>query len=232
MTSAELRGAIVRPACLVAHEVEPALVERLLRDVKGQAGALPLLQFALTEVWKYRDARRLTLRAYEELGKDEHGRPTGIEGALEHRANEIYTKLSPSDQDLCRWIFLRLVQPGEGTEDTKRRVPYRELLPAKADLVEAVRKVIYVLSSSEARLITTQGSDSTDGWVEVAHEALIQGWTRLRQWINVDRAGFAHSAPADRCRPGVGIRKAGRQGWLPLHGGAAGRLSRVGRLTP
>src|SRR5262249_13562320 len=77
----ELREAIEQPAYLVGCEVEPALTERLLADVEGQAGALPLLQFALTEVWKKRDVRKLTLRAYDELG--------GVEGALEHRATEI-----------------------------------------------------------------------------------------------------------------------------------------------
>jgi hypothetical protein len=74
------------------------------------------MQFALTEVWKKPDVRRLTLRVYDELG--------GVAGSLEHRANEVYRKLTPEEQELCRWIFLRLVQPGEGTEDTKRRVSY------------------------------------------------------------------------------------------------------------
>jgi len=190
MTPPELREAIVQPAFLVGHEVEPALIERLLGDVKGQTGALPLLQFALTEVWKKRDVGRLTLRAYEELGEDEHGRPRGIEGALEHRANEIYNKLDRADQDLCRRIFLRLVQPGEGIEDTKRRVSYHELLPANPERAEAVRKLIHTLSEREARLITTEAADASEGWVEVAHEALIRGWTQLRQWVDVDRAGL------------------------------------------
>jgi WD40 repeat protein len=190
MNQAELREAIVQPAFLVGHEVEPALVERLLADVKGQAGALPLLQFALTELWKKRDVRRLTLRAYEELGRDEHGKARGIEGTLEHRANEIYSKLDQADQELCRRIFLRLVQLGEGTEDTKRRVPIRELLPANVDRAAAVRKLIYTLSERDARLITTEGGDANDGWVEVAHEALITGWTRLHQWVDADRASL------------------------------------------
>ena len=107
--------------------MEPGLTERLLADVEGQPGALPLLQFALTEVWKKRDVRRLTLRAYR--AGEGPGRARGIEGVLEHRANEIYRNLTPEDQELCRRLFLRLVQPGEGTEDTKRRVSYRELLP-------------------------------------------------------------------------------------------------------
>ena len=82
MREDELRAAIERPAQLVGCEVEPALAERLLADVEGRPGAPPLMQFALTEVWKRRKARRLTLRVYEELG--------GVEGALQHRADEIY----------------------------------------------------------------------------------------------------------------------------------------------
>jgi WD40 repeat protein len=190
MTTAELREAIVQPAYVVGQEIEPALVERLLGDVKGQTGALPLLQFALMEVWKKRDSRRLTLRAYEVLGVDEQGRPRGIEGALEHRADEIYNGLSPADQDLCRRIFLRLVQPGNGTEDTKRRVSFGELLPADTVRADAFRRLIYILSEREARLITTEGDDPSEGWVEVAHEALIQGWSRLRQWVDIDRSGL------------------------------------------
>jgi hypothetical protein len=97
MAAAELREVIEQPAFRVGCEVEPGLTERLLADVKGQAGALPLLQFALTEVWKKREVRRLTLRAYTELGKDDKGEQRGIEGVLEHRANEIYCSLNAED---------------------------------------------------------------------------------------------------------------------------------------
>ena len=182
MQEDELREAINRPAYLVGCEVEPALSERLLADVEGQPGALPLLQFALTEVWKKRDVRRLTLRPYEALG--------GVEGALEHRANEIFQRFKPEEQEFCRRIFLRLVQPGEGTEDTKRRVPYHELLPDDPERAAAMREVIRVLAHRDARLITTEGADATDGAVEVAHEALIRGWTQLRRWIETERAGL------------------------------------------
>jgi hypothetical protein len=182
MSVAELREAIEQPAFLVGCEVEAALTERLLADVEGQAGALPLLQFALTELWKKRDVRRLTLRAHEDLG--------GVEGALEHRADEIYQKFKSQEQELCRRIFLRLVQPGEGTEDTKRRVAYHELLPDDPARAAAVRHVIKALADPDARLITTEGTGPSGGVVEVAHEALIRGWTRLSQWIEADRAGL------------------------------------------
>jgi len=190
MTADELRAAIEQPAFLVGCEVEPALTERLLGNVKGQSGALPLMQFALTEVWKKRDVRRLTLSAYEDLGKDDQGKRRGIEGVLDHRANEIYNKLSPEDQNLCRRLFLRLVQPGEGTEDTKRRVPYSELLPADPVRAAAAKTLIQTLASQDIRLITTEGTVATDGAVEVAHEALIRGWKQLRQWVNDERAGL------------------------------------------
>src|SRR4029450_8828144 len=86
MTAAELRDAVERPAFLIGCEPAPALTERFLADAEGQPGALPLVQFALTEVGRKRDVRRLTLEAYEELG--------GVEGALERRADEIYRNLS------------------------------------------------------------------------------------------------------------------------------------------
>jgi WD40 repeat protein len=190
MTAEELREAIEQPAFRVGCEVEPALTQRLLADVEGQPGSLPLLQFALTEVWKKRDIRRLTLPAYTELGKDDKGEPRGIEGVLDHRANEIYRNLNPENQDLCRWLFLRLVHPGEGTEDTKRRVSYRELLLEDPTRAEAVKRLVHSLADRDARLITTEGTDTAEGAVEVAHEALIQGWTQLRRWIDAERAGL------------------------------------------
>ena len=182
MRQDELRAAIELPAFKVSCELEPGLTERLLADVEGQAGALPLLQFTLNDLWQRREVRRLTLRAYTELG--------GVEGALEHRANETLQKLSQADQDLCRRIFLHLVQPGEGTEDTKRRVTYHELLPDDPERAEAVERVVGVLADRDARLITTEGTGTADGAVEVAHEALIRGWGRLRQWIDADRVGL------------------------------------------
>jgi tetratricopeptide (TPR) repeat protein len=190
MTAAELREAIEQPALRVGCEAEPGLIERLLADVEGQPGALPLLQFALTEVWREREVRRLTLRAYTELGKDDKGEPRGIEGVLEHRADEIFRNLKPEDQDLCRWLFLQLVQLGEGTEDTKRRVSYCVLRPDDPTRYEAVLRLIRTLADRDARLITTEGTDTADGAVEVAHEALVRGWSQLRRWVDAERAGL------------------------------------------
>src|SRR5271166_3592340 len=181
MTEDELRRAIERPAQLAGGEFEPGLVEMLLQDVAGQPGSLPLLQFALMELWQRREGRRLTVAAYRAIG--------GLQGALESRANEVLGTFNDTERETCRRIFLRLTQPGEGTEDTKRRASFGELVPAGSD-PESVEPVISRLA--DARLITTVGDpkDPSKTSVEVAHEALIRGWGRLRQWVEADRAGL------------------------------------------
>jgi tetratricopeptide (TPR) repeat protein len=181
MAEDELRRAIERPAVLAGGEFEPWLVGRLLQDVAGQAGALPLLQFTLMELWQRREGRRMTEAAYRAIG--------GLQGALKNRADEVLGQFDDARRDLCRRIFLRLTQPGEGSEDTKRRSSLKELVPIGTDplVVEAV-----VNRLADARLITTEGSAKPGGEVsvEVAHEALIRGWGRLREWVDADRAGL------------------------------------------
>ena len=101
-------------------ELEAGLVDLLVQDVRQQPGALPLLQHALLELWHKREGRRLTVKAYQDIGK--------LEGSLQQRADDTFKAFSTEEQELCRRTFLRLTQPGEGTEDTKRRVPMQELL--------------------------------------------------------------------------------------------------------
>ena len=184
MTDDELRRAIERPARLAGLEPEPGLIELLVDDIRGRAGALPLLQFALQEVWRRREAHRLTIRAYRDIGQ--------IEGALQRKADAVYDSFTPEQQELCRRIFLRLVQPGEGSEDTRRRASLRELLPNDPAQAGAVRAIIDRLADPESRLLTTERQQTAtgEGTLEVAHEALIRGWPQLRKWIETDRAGL------------------------------------------
>ena len=184
MTEDELRRAIERPARLAGLEPEPGLIELLVDDIRGRTGALPLLQFALQEVWRRREAHRLTIRAYRDIGQ--------IEGALQRKADAVYDSFTPEQQELCRRIFLRLVQPGEGSEDTRRRASLRELLPSDPAQAVAVRAIIGRLADPESRLLTTERQETAtgEGTLEVAHEALIRGWPQLRKWIETDRAGL------------------------------------------
>jgi hypothetical protein len=119
MTPEELEEAIVRPAEGVGVTLEPGLAATIVRDVGDQPGTLPLLQYALTELFEQREGRVLTLSAYQDSG--------GVKGALGRRAEEIYESLDEEAQSLTRQVFLRLVTLGEGIEDTRRRVPQSEL---------------------------------------------------------------------------------------------------------
>jgi WD domain, G-beta repeat len=180
MTDDELRLAIERPIQLVGCELEAGLVDLLVQDVRRQPGALPLLQHALLGLWNKREGRNLTVKAYQEIGK--------LEGALQRRADTTLKAFSQVEQELCRRMFLRLTQPGEGTEDTKRRASMQELLSLSGKST-AEEDIIQKLA--DASLLTTEGDlTHKDAFVEVAHEALIRNWPRLRQWLDEDRAGL------------------------------------------
>jgi WD40 repeat protein/serine/threonine protein kinase len=182
MEESELRRAIEQPAQKVGLKFEASLVNTILEDVAGQPGALPLLQHALLELWERREGPLLTLSGYRASG--------GVAGAIAQRAETIYRGFSPPEQALARRIMLRLTQPGEGTEDTRRRAKKQELLTGSDNqTIEMTETVLQKLVN--ARLITV-GHDSNAGeeMIDVAHEALIRGWTRLRNWIDEDRAAL------------------------------------------
>ncbi len=180
LSSEGLRQAIAEPAWRVDVEFESGLVETILDDVQSQPGALPLLEHALLELWERRRGRTLTLEAYRETG--------GVAGAIAKRADAVFESFDGERQSITRRVMLRLTQPGEGTEDTRRRATLSELI-TRTDDAEKVREVVTALA--DARLLTTDGS-SGDGtvMVDVSHEALIRGWPRLRAWVEEDRQGL------------------------------------------
>jgi hypothetical protein len=164
---------IVRPAQVVGAFFEKGLIGTILRDIKKRPGALPLLQHALYELWQARHGPWLTLKAYEVSG--------GVTGALKRRAQKSYEDLTTEQQELARNIFLRLTALGEGVSDTRRRVSRQELYPAGVDSSQ-VDTVLQKLSGPDARLIVTD-----DLTAEVTHEALIEQWDTLRDWLKEDR---------------------------------------------
>ena len=171
MTMEELRRAIEEPAQRGHWIFEPGLVDLILRDVGDEPGALPLLSHALLETWKRRAGHTLTLKGYADAG--------GVRGAIAHTAESVYQNLSPEEQTIARNIFLRLTELGEGTEDTRRRASFDELL-SHAENIDEARSVLNTLA--EARLVTLG-----ENTAEVAHEALIREWPTLREWLNQDR---------------------------------------------
>ena len=172
----ELEETITGPAFRVGAILEEGLVEAIITDVREQPGALPLLQYALTELFERRDGALLTTSAYQDIG--------GTLGALAKRAEEVFQRFPDEGKDMARQIFLRLVTLGEGQEDTRRRILQTELLTLGDRDV-----VVNVLDHfGKYRLLTFDRDDTTRGsTVEVAHEALIRRWERLREWLMESR---------------------------------------------
>jgi len=171
MNRTELRRAIEEPARGRGVIFEPGLVGRLLDDAGDDPGNLPLLQFALTLLWERQVDGGLSHTAYEEIG--------GVAGALTSYADDVYEELSPAEQEGARRIFLQMVHPGEGTEDTRRLAAWDELNEKDWPLVQKL---------TDARLLVSDRDPAGGDTVEIVHEALIQNWERLRAWLGEDRA--------------------------------------------
>jgi len=176
MSREELHRSIVSPAERVGVTMEQGLVPAILRDIAEQPGALPLLQYALTELFDRREGRILTMKAYRESG--------GVLGALARRADELYRHLNDDQQSAAKQLFLRMVTLGEGSEDTRRRVRQNELMTILDP--EVLNPVINIFG--QFRLLTFDRDPSTrESTVEVAHEALIQRWELLQEWLDENR---------------------------------------------
>ncbi|MBD2538188.1 SUMF1/EgtB/PvdO family nonheme iron enzyme [Coleofasciculus sp. FACHB-SPT36] len=171
MNRQELQDAIAKPAQLLGVRIESGLTERILEAVEKEPGNLPLLEFALTLLWAKQRNGQLTHQAYEDIG--------GVEKALAGYAEAVYSRLSEVDRQVAQWVFVQLVCPGAGTEDTRRLATRDEVGEDKWDLVRRL---------ADARLVVT-GWDEGAGkeTVEIVHEALIRQWGRLRGWMESDR---------------------------------------------
>jgi len=194
----ELEQAIVGPTERAGLRLEPELVPTIIREIGDQPGTLPLLQYALTELFERREGRKLTVAAYRESG--------GVLGALARRADELYQGLDESGQEMARQLFLRLVTLGEGTEDTRRRVLRSELAsltadhrPSTAEDSNDKESAVSGLPSpvidevinafGRYRLLTFDRDPVTRRpTIEVAHEALLREWSRLRGWLDENRS--------------------------------------------
>ena len=197
MTREERRAAIEGPARRVGLEFEPGLVERLLDDVGDEPGNLPLLEFALTEMWEEmrerREVRRLTNVAYEALGR--------VAGAIGRRAETVFNKLKEEQKAAAKRLFGQLVRVTDVDEegrDTRQRVRLGDLDEASRSVVEpfvAGRLLVTARAPGSLACACVANLDDSPSLpapddpttVEVAHEALIRTWERLRGWVKEDR---------------------------------------------
>ncbi|MEO3809173.1 hypothetical protein ABGB17_09260 [Sphaerisporangium sp. B11E5] len=164
MSADDLRRAVTEPAARAGASVEGALLARLMSDVSGHPSALPLVSHVLAETWRRRRGMTLTLAGYEDVG--------GVEHALARTAEQTFQQLAGEELDAARLMFLRLVTPGDGTEDSKRRIRRDELGEPHGPLERF----------AAARLVSLD-----DHGAELVHEALLRAWPRLAAWIAEDR---------------------------------------------
>ena len=169
MRTDELRRAVVCPARRAGLVAEPDLVDAVVADVEGEPGALPLLSTALLELWQRRDGRRLRHADYERTG--------GVHGAVARLAEDAYGRLDDHGQATARRVLLRLADVRDDGSVERRRPSLADL---GADDDRDVAGVVALLADS--RLLTVSA-----GTVELAHEALLREWPRLRGWIDDDR---------------------------------------------
>ena len=171
MNVAELTAAVADPATAEGVSFEPALEAEIVAEMVMQPSSLPLLQFALSELFEHRVGDVIPVEAARKLG--------GIDGAIVARAEALFADLDPSQQQSAHRLFTRLVTPGEGGNDVRRRARHSELTADAADVAERF---------ATHRLLTLDRDPaSREPTIEVAHEALLRSWPRLQGWLDVDR---------------------------------------------
>ncbi len=215
MEISDLRRVIEQPARLPDVQVrfEGDLISDLLLEMRGQIGALPLLQFALDQLFQERDGHLLTSNAYHEMG--------GIKGALTQHADKTYQDLPTEEhRKLAQIIFLRLIVPGTTEQEATRRRARRGELevtdPKRTRLLQETADIFVtkrLLTTSEVAGVPT---------IEVSHEALLQAWPRLTDWVSGARKDLRlqhvlsedvveweqHNKPADRLYRGTQLKEA------------------------
>jgi WD40 repeat protein len=170
MNHAELQAAIINPAAQMQVRLEDGLIQKLINAMDEQPGRLPLLEFALTQLWSNQRQGLLRHETYNEIG--------GVEEALANHAEQVYAQLNTGDQLRAQQIFIQLIHPGTGTEDSRRSATKDDVRPENWDLVARL---------ASARLVVTNRQEySGEETVELVHEALIRSWARLRQWMQLD----------------------------------------------
>ncbi len=163
MSEENLKRAIELPAKNLGVRFEKGLIERILEEISKEAGQLPLLEFALEQFWQKMSSRVITHKSLDEMGSISH--------AISYHADRVYEKYP--NKEAVRRIFLKLVNSGSGTEDTRRVAKFEDFDKSDRDTI--------TLLATDRLVITTENS------VEVVHEALIREWSVLKAWIEENR---------------------------------------------
>jgi WD40 repeat protein len=215
MSEDELRDAMTRPAAAVGLSVERALVATVVQEAKGRSGVLPLLSHAMLETWRRRRGTVLTLAGFEAAG--------GIDGAVVRTAEETYGALDQAQRTLAAELLLRMLSVDESVN--RRRVDLADVRSVDPSAGVVIDRL------ADARLVTVDG-----GTVEIAHDAMLTAWPRLRAWVDDHRdAVRAHRKISEAARIWVesdrdpsALASGGRLGLMKAHSSV---LSGVLRLS-
>ncbi|MEV6767808.1 trypsin-like peptidase domain-containing protein [Nocardia sp. NPDC051030] len=182
MNRDQLRQAIRGP---VSHapgvDIDEDLVERLVDDTVDEPGGLPLLESVLTELWDRRSGGRVSLADYEEVGR--------AAGSIARRAEQVFAEFDSAGAASAQRLLTMLAAPrGEGF--VRVQVAMRDFPELRTAAGRLAR---------ERLVVTGRDTDDTD-IVELAHQALIENWPRLREWLDHDRAFLEWEQQADAAR--------------------------------
>jgi len=204
----DLLEAITEPAKLQGYEVTNDLLNNILEDIQQEPGFLPLLEFALTQLWQKRDEakHRLTLDTYEAIG--------GIVGALNCQADKVYQyrdyeeekpvkERTEAEKTLIKRIFLNLLQIGDGEKDTRLRQSKAFILSLAGDNQEGQKVLTELIEGKQGLvkgrlLVTGKTEREEEAWVDLAHEALIEKWDNLNLWRTETRQGRELAKQVDK----------------------------------
>ncbi|NMF57669.1 nSTAND1 domain-containing NTPase [Pseudanabaena yagii] len=183
MSEDELRDAIAKPAETQGYQLSDGLLDAILQDIEAEPNCLPLLEFALQELWENRNRqqRRLSLEGYRQMKR--------LKGALNRHADHLYEKLSASGQKWIRRIFLKLVRTGNDAKDTRQRERRQAILDLAGDDGNARKEIERILKSLEGKSgrLLVASEENGVAIVDLAHEALMDGWQRFAEWRLEDR---------------------------------------------
>lgn len=177
MNEAERRDAIMLPSINTGRSFEPGLVDRILEDLSAAAGELPLLEFAMTQLWQRQaPAGVLTHAAYEEIG--------AVGGAIARHASEIFASVPLEQQQQIQQLCTRLVRIDADEEQAERLVAEATIRRVSLDdLAPATQVLIHDVLAAQRLVIVGRNESTNSETVELVHEALIRSWPQLSQWL-------------------------------------------------
>lgn len=186
-TEKGLRQAISVPAARAGSPLSDIVIDQLVAQTLDRDGALPLLQVTLSAIWEGMKQGTQPEETLHKLG--------GVGGALHEQAENLFMALNETEQNLARHALLAMVQIGENTPDTRKRIQIDELIADSDDPVHLEKVLLHLAGTTinpashitGLRLITLSGDEDGVRHAEIVHEALLQRWNRLREWIESNR---------------------------------------------